>query len=394
MAMANAGWDVAALCPARHPLHKTRIVHQKHAYYSLAPLASFEDAISAAKPNLIIPCDDLATEHLHNLYHQQQLCGKGGALVCKLIERSLGAATDFSLMYSTNAFLELARQEGIRVPRTELIRTMEDLRRWITQMGLPTVLKANGTWGREGVRILETLEEAEGTFQRLQAPPDFARALSQALVSRDTRLIYASLARRRQVISGQQFLQGCDATNTVACWQGRVLAELHFQVLKSDPTTGSAAVLKLIENSEISTAVKRIVRRLNLSGLHGFDFLLETGTRNAYLIEKNPRATQVEHLTLGPGRDIPAALYAAVSGKTVQEAPKLTENDTIVLFPQEWINNPTSEFLRTGYHDVPLEEPELIRAFALKRWNRKASYSQQESIQARLEVRPPRPWKN
>ena len=89
-------------------------------------------------------------------------------------------------------------------------------------------------------------------------------------------------------------------------------------------------------------------------------------TGSPYLIEINPRATQVGHLTLGPGRDLPAALYAAVSGQIVQPALKVTEKDTITLFPREWITNPASAFLRTGYHDVPWEEPQLVRACAAK----------------------------
>jgi hypothetical protein len=112
----------------------------------------------------------------------------------------------------------------------------------------------------------------------------------------------------------------------------------------------------------MAVAVEKIVRRLNLSGFHGFDFMLETGSQDAYLIEINPRATQVGHLRLGSGRDLPAALQATVSGTVVQEDSKLTENPTITLFPQEWLRNPASPFLRSSYHDVPWEEPGLVRA--------------------------------
>ena len=61
--------------------------------------------------------------------------------------------------------------------------------------------------------------------------------------------------------------------------------------------------------------------------------MLEEQTGSPYLIEVNPRATQVGHLTLGPGRDLPAAFYAALTGEAIQEAPKVTENRTIALFP-------------------------------------------------------------
>jgi len=153
---------------------------------------------------------------------------------------------------------------------------------------------------------------------------------------------------------------GQEATSTIFCWQGAVLAALHFAVLKKVRPTGHATVLRLIEHPEMSAAAEKVARRLNLSGCHGLDFMLEAHTGNAYLIEINPRITQVGHLALGPGHDLPAALYAALSGSPIQEAPKVTEKDTVALFPQEWIRDPESEFLRSGYHDVPWEEPALV----------------------------------
>jgi len=132
------------------------------------------------------------------------------------------------------------------------------------------------------------------------------------------------------------------------------------------------------------------VKRLALSGLHGFDFMLEADTDNAYLIEINPRATQVGHLALGPGQDIPAAITAVVSGTDIQAATKVTQNDTIVLIPQEWIRNPDSPYIRSGYHDVPWEEPELVRDCINRRNQQNSWYSWQKWIQAMSSVRRPR----
>ncbi|GAC1680411.1 MAG: hypothetical protein PVS2B2_18760 [Candidatus Acidiferrum sp.] len=138
------------------------------------------------------------------------------------------------------------------------------------------------------------------------------------------------------------------------------MAGLHFEVLTKQYLRGPASVLRLIENAEIVATIEKIARRLSLSGLHGFDFLLEGNTETPYLIEMNPRATQVGHLALGRGRDLPAALYSALTGKEIQEAPQVTENPTIALFPQEWLRNPESAYLRVGYHDIPWEEPDLM----------------------------------
>ena len=277
--------------------------------------------------------------------------------------------------------MQLAQLEGIRVPKTEIIGSVSDLRACIARMGFPAVLKADCTSGGEGVRIVHTVEEAERALRALAAPPLLARAAKRALIDQDKRLVWPSLLRLRSTVNAQAFIAGREATSTVACWKGTVLAGLHFEVLKKAKSAGHATVVSLIENPEVSAAIERIVRRLNLSGLHGFDFILESLTGNAYLIEINPRATQVGHLTLGPGRDLPAALFAALAGEAIRPAPKITENDTIALFPQEWLRDPESPFLQLGYHDVPWEEPGLIRACVRERRKQSAWYSKRNCIQ-------------
>jgi hypothetical protein len=387
MALAHAGCVVDAVCPPRHPLDKISAVHKTYGYRGLAPLKSFARAIAGTKPDLIVPGDDLATLHLHRL-HQRE--GRGSEMA-GLIERSLGMPESFPVVYARTGFIELAQQEGIRAPKTEVVASVHALREWVSRMGFPTVLKANGTSGGDGVRIVHTLEEAEHAFRALQAPPLLPRAVKRALVNRDNTLLWPSLLRRRSVVNVQEFVDGREATSAVACWQGTVLGSLHFEVLsKRDSAAGPSSVVRLIESAEMSAAAEGMVRRLNLSGLQGFDFMLEAHTGHAYLIEINPRATQVGHLTLGPGHDLPAALYAAVSGEAVHAAPKVTENDTIALFPQEWMRDPDSAFLRSAYHDVPWEEPELLRSCLGKRRKQIVSDSSPASVQNLSAVRLPR----
>jgi len=382
MALANAGCTVEAVCPPRHPLGKTSVMKKSHTYHGLTPLASFAHAIAATKPDFIIPGDDLATRHLHRLYHRERGRGKAGGSICALVERSLGAPEAFPVVFARTAFMEVARTAGIRAPETRVINSANDLGQWIARMGFPTVLKANGTSGGEGVRIVNTLEEAERAFAVLQTPSVLAVAgqAKRAVLEQDKTFVWPSLLRRPCVVNAQAFVAGREATSVLACWNGTVLAALHFEVLSELYPAGPASVLRLIEHAEISSAAEKIVRRLNLSGMHGLDFMIEEQTGNAYLIEINPRATQGGHLPLGPGRDLPAALYAAVAGKAVQAAPKATENDTIALFPHECMKNPWSAFLRSGYHDVPWEEPELLSVCAHARRKHRGWYPQQKWI--------------
>ncbi len=267
--------------------------------------------------------------------------------------------------------MEIARQETIRVPKTAVLADIGDLETWISKMGLPVVLKADGSSSGEGVKIVYSLPEARRAFKGLQTPPHWIRVAKRTLINRDMRWIRQAFEHRRSVVNAQEFISGRDATSLVACWKGEVLATLHFEVVNKQYANGPASVLRLIENAEITVAVEKLVRRLDLSGFHGFDFLLENDTEAPYLIEMNPRTTQVGHLALGPGHDLPAALSAAVSGKPIPETQKVTENRTIALFPQEWLRNPQSTFLTSAYHDIPWEEPDLIRACLRKtqRWN-------------------------
>jgi len=381
MSLADAGFSVESVCPSRHPLGTISATRRKYAYDGLKPLTSFMDAITATKPDLIVPGDDVATRHLHDLYHRERRHGKARAPMCEFIERSLGAPESFPIVYARTAFMQLAQEEGVRAPQTKIIRSTNDLRAWVAQMGFPTVLKADCTSGGSGVRIVHTLEEAERALQVLKAPPLFARAAKRAVLDGDKRLVWPSLFRHRSTVNAQAFIAGREATSTVACWKGAVLASLHFEVLNKAKSAGHATVVRLIENAEMSAASERMVSRLNLSGLHGFDFIVESHSGNTYVIEINPRATQVGHLTLGLGRDLPAALYAAVSGEAVQPAPKMTENNTIALFPHEWIRDPASAFLRLGYHDVPWEEPELVRACVRASRKQSAWYSRRNWFQ-------------
>jgi Carbamoyl-phosphate synthase L chain, ATP binding domain len=359
MALTSAGCVVDAVCPARHPLSTVRAVRRTHRYSGLAPLYSLSRAIQNSGPDLIIPGDDLTTRHLHHLYRRERT--RGNDVICNLIERSFGSPESFPIVYERATFMQLASAEGVRVPKTTVITNLQVLRRWIEETGFPCVLKADGTSGGDGVKIVRNLEQAADAYRKLNAPPMLARAAKRALMDRDKTLVWPSLLRRRSVVSAQALVVGHEATSTVACWRGAVLAALHFEVVNKKCASGPATVMRLADHQEMKGAVEKMVRRLNLSGVHGFDFMIEGHTGDAYLIEINPRTTQVGHLRLGEGRDLPAALIAALAHCPIQHAPKLTENTMIALFPQEWMRDPGSSFMYSAYHDVPWEEPALLQ---------------------------------
>jgi len=361
-ALAQAGCHVQAICPSDHLLTKVRAVRGTYHYSGLMPIRSLRAAIDAAQPDLVIPCDDLATTHLHHLHALASRSATDLPNISALLERSLGNPAYFSDVDSRNAFMSLAREEGVCAPNTAIATSADGVLSWLKENGLPAVLKVDGTHGGAGTEIIHSLAAAESSFHKLGAGILVSRVGKHAVLAGDFSGARSWLRNSKSAVNIQSFVPGPDASSSVACWQGEVLAMIQFEVLRKTYPKGSASVLRLIDIPEISATVKKMVSRLGLSGLVGFDFILEEQSGRPYLIELNPRATQTCHLRLGEGRDLVAALRFRISGEALQAVPRVTDNDVIALFPQEWQKDPDSEFIKSAYHDVPWDEPELVRA--------------------------------
>jgi hypothetical protein len=190
-----------------------------------------------------------------------------------VIERSLGAPQNFDFVYARARLIELAAELGIRVPQTNVVYNASELNEWINRYGLTTVLKANGTSSSDGVKVVRTAEEAHRALRKLQQPPLLARALKRAVVDRDTTLLIASMLRRGHTVNAQPFIAGREATSAVACYEGKVLASLHFEVISKVKAAGHATVIRRIDNQEMQIAAEKLVCppeaiRRAWSGLH------------------------------------------------------------------------------------------------------------------------------
>jgi predicted ATP-grasp superfamily ATP-dependent carboligase len=323
-------------------------------------LGSIRSALRAAKPDFVIPCDDYGTLGLHRLHKESRNDGSG---LARLIEHSLGNPEHFNVVETRGNLLAVARELDIAVPDTEILSGKEALDTWVSTHRLPAYFKADGTAGGVGVRLVESSERAERAFQALSAPPGAVRTIKRALVDRDMRLVVPCLRRWRPVVNVQKVISGSEANCAVSCWKGRLLACISAEVVKRDDDYGPATVIRVIDNPEMLAAAKKIAAKFELSGLFGLDFILETGTRTAYLLEMNARSTQTCHFELSPGRSLVHPLVRELSGESAETAtePSTTSGGTIALFPAEWKRDPRSPYLTSGRHDVPWEEPRLVR---------------------------------
>jgi hypothetical protein len=357
---AKAGCNVYAVCPRYgHPLLKTRAVQQSFWYNGLRPLESLLAAVETVNPQIIIPCDDRGVEHLHELHAMSGSLGSSGNSIRSLIEFSLGSPDSYPIVSSRNDLLSVAVEEGIRVPATSLMNTPSDLASWGSGQKFPWVLKADGSFGGRGVRLVERPEQVKKFYAEIGQPFVTRRVIKRLIVNRDSFWLRPWWNHTKPSVIAQAFVKGRPANCAVACWKGRVLAGIGVEVLNSQGVAGPANVVRLVDNPEMMRAAEKIARRLKLSGFFGLDFIIEEGTKDTYLIEMNPRCTILCQLELGKGRNMVAALCAELSGEPDRDTPPVTQNDLIAYFPQAWTFK--NEFLESSFQDIPQGEDELVQ---------------------------------
>jgi hypothetical protein len=362
LAFGRAGCVVEAVCPPGNPVSLTRVVQASYTYTGLTPLRSLRAAILSSKPDIIVPCDDLTMRQLHCLYDTAIQSGTDASKrLCELIRFSLGDPASYPITESRDEFMALVREEGIQTPEARTVISAKEVEDWIAQHGLPAVLKADGTSGGEGVRIVHTLEDAIRAYRMLHAPLSTLVVAKRTLLDHDRNCILPWLWQRQRSVSIQSFVTGPDANVAIACWQGEILASVSVEVLQTWRPKGPATIIRLIRNDAMLEASGKILRRLKFSGLCGFDFIIDKLTGDALLLEMNARATQTCPLPLGSSRDTVASLCSMLSGKFEQGTPIELRGDTIALFPLAWQGDTSSEIFQSAYHDIPWEEPELVR---------------------------------
>jgi len=360
IALSQVGCQVSATCAKPgHALLKTRAVQRTFDYSGLRPLESLTAAIEAVDPEIVIPCCDRSVGHLHELYARAQSQGTADSKMTALIERSLGSPASHSTVSSRYDLLALAREEGVRVPATSRVNTGEELADWQARQEFPWVLKADGTWGGGGVKIVHGPDEIQTSLTQLGRMFGLRRVIKRLLVNRDPYWLRPWWNRSRHAVVAQSYVEGHPANCAVLCWKGRVLAGIGVDVVQSEGVTGPASIVRVVDNPEMMFAAERVAARLGLSGFFGLDFMIETGSGAAYLIEMNPRPTPLCHLRLSHGRDMAGALWARLAGQPNPETPSATQNDMIAYFPQAWESK--SDLLESSFQDIPHGEPELIR---------------------------------
>ena len=360
IAMARNGCLISAVCPRGHPLHyvsDVKQVYEFHGFRSTALLAAIRDS----KPDFIVPCDDRIVSQLHELFSLH-------SDLCPLIEYSLGNPGGFPIADSRSELLKVATELGIRVPRSAVVTTGTDAQQSFGRFGPVAVMKMDGTHGGEGVRIVRSAQEAAEAFRSLRLSAGLLAAAHRLLIYGDPLALWSWRRRATAEISIQEYIDGTPANNMVACWHGETLSEVAVECISSAGATGSANIVRRIQNPDLVRAAKLIAAKLGVSGFFGLDFMIEKSSGEPYLIEMNPRCTQLGHLQFQDHVDLASALCERLTGRPSRPPESPIRNEMIGFFPQAWKSSTPGDHWYSSFQDVPWEEKSLVAYLMQEPW--------------------------
>jgi glutathione synthase/RimK-type ligase-like ATP-grasp enzyme len=352
-ALSRAGFEVALLAPRGSLAEKSRYL-AKIGYLAdkATPLDwvyAFAAMVKATSPSLVVPCDDTAVRLLHMLALSppQGIKPEIYAELRALVRESLGNPEHFLTSVDKVRLPAAAEALGVRIPPYTIATSLDEAQAFAAIRGYPVVLKRSHGAAGEWVAIVSDPIELARTYAR------FAAATTIDIEGRGN----ASILVQAHVV-GKVYAQAMTA------WQGTILAGFVREKLVTHSPLGPATVVRCVRMPEIRRFSDQLAIGLGMNGFFGLDYIVDAGTGEAYLLEINRRATPATHLGGMIDIDLCAALYAAVNGQPLSDRRDLDpgEEHMITHFPQEWLRDPQSRYLRDFRIDAPWDDPEVMEA--------------------------------
>ena len=365
LALLDHGCRVSVLCPAHHPLRRLSRLEEIRTYRGVRSLRSLQCALRDIRPDLVIPCDDGVVAQLHSLHALDPT-------LRSLIEKSLGDPGGYAITSSRREFMRTAAALGLQVPHTERILAAGDIEAWRHPAAGSGVLKVNGETGGNGVRICASLEQARAALLEFRVEVRWIAAVKRMIIDRDPLALWMRKARLTREISMQRFIDGRPANAMFACLEGKVLGVLSVEVLLADGPTGAALVVRRVRDERMAHCAQVLAEHLGLSGFYGLDFIIEAGTGKPYLIEMNPRCTQIGHLAFTDLASLAASFSAALGSSPARAGPEarlLAPVDRLALYPTALrVADEHRHLVDSSVLDAPAGEPLLTDELARPIW--------------------------
>jgi hypothetical protein len=352
-ALAQAGFEVTLLAPRGGLLDLSRHVARRIALPSpLTPLQwvyAFAEAVRTTAPRIVLPCDEQSFILLKTLAELQPpgMPPAQHAELAALVHESLGDPAFYFTSIDRRLLPAAAAALGVRVPPHKVVADLRETVDFVAIHGYPLVLKLGVSFGGIGVAICPDRDSLARAFGELRQS-----SIAELGVDSERLLLEAAIP-------------GTVAYYGLAAWRGALLAGFATERLMANPAPkGPATVIRYHHNRELRDFAAKLVRAFSMSGLLGIECIVHEQTGNPYLIEINRRVTPGHHRGAQFGVDLCAALHAALNGLPSPSRTDLDEAEEGIRcsFPQEWLRDPTSHWLREYPVDAPWDEPEMLAA--------------------------------
>ena len=242
----------------------------------------------------------------------------------------------------------------MRVPPHAIVEDVDAALAFAGVHGYPIVLKRSHGFAGSGVAIIAGGDELPAAMTGLAKAQalDLGRAASPRLIA-------------------QAFIPGAIVSRPSAAWRGRELAGVtRIKVVRHPPVTGPGTVTRSLLEPEARAFSEALIAGLGITGLLGIEYVVDarTGERVADR-DQPPRDPGHAHRRAGRHRPLRRAARrdrrCSLSAAPHDVAPGFER--TVARFPQEWLRDPASPYLRDCPVDAPWDDPDLLAALLAMR---------------------------
>jgi hypothetical protein len=350
-ALAQAGFEVTLLTPpgslAEKSSHIAKIAYLSESATPEAWVHAFAATAKATGARLALPCDDNALRWLQMLATSppQGLQPTLHQELATLIADSLGNPAYYAAGVEPTLFPAAAAALGLRVPLHAIVSDAGGVESFGAEHGYPIVLK-----GRRKTAVVGSAQkgaDVAATFASLSGG-----AAADQDGSRAAALVHVDVRGRRQHYEA-------------VAWKGELLAGFAGERFPAEGGNGSQpAVYRYFRSDSLRKIAATLARGFGVTGLFSLEGVVAEGSGEFHLLDFNRRLVGGAHRGSGFGVDLCATLHSALQGTPVQGRIDLDEGEEhlCVAFPQEWLRDPESKWLRDYPVDVPWDEPDLFEA--------------------------------
>ena len=352
-ALAKAGFEPSLLARpgslAEHSAFLSKVGHLPDSTDAMDRVFAFAAFVKATSPRLAIPGDDPALRFLTMLAlaPPEGLDPTLQSQLASLIRDSLGDPAHYRDSLDKTLLPPAAEALGVAVPPYLVTSESGEAQDFAGRNGFPVVLKRGDSSGRGGLAICTDSAQLSRSF----AEP--GRGSTERLLV-------------------QSWIAGPTKAYPAVAWNGALLVGYAVTRLITDAVEpgGVPAVSRYYASPALRAITVKLAAGFGISGFFAPDFVEEARTGRTYLLGINRRIISGAHRGAAINADHWTALHAKLQGVPSPTRSDLDAGEEHIAadFPQEWLRDPQSRWLREYPVDLPWDEPRLVEAMlALRR---------------------------